>query len=145
MLTVYEEILENFVSKRYDCLISQKNMKFEERIKKYLECTIDVLQEYPYLDIYIITKLRIQEYKRIFINKFPIPIDSLFPEISQFLKEKNNLQDNQQDFITDLFSITNYFYILVDFFKTSKMLVYNDIYCSKDYLVDRILGKLFIK
>ncbi|WP_066439919.1 hypothetical protein [Chryseobacterium sp. CCH4-E10] len=62
MLTVYEEILENFVSKRYDCLISQKNMKFEERIKKYLECTIDILQQYPYLDIY----LRNPDYKRIF-------------------------------------------------------------------------------
>lgn len=113
---VNNEIIRNIVIPKYYELFSADLLR--SKIDKYICCSEEVSRSYPYLDLYVISQCKtiitFQEYLKTMQKSYNI----LLSEIQCAIDAGITGYTTPDCFLIDLFSLTNYSFMYIDFFES---------------------------
>lgn len=143
MSKIFMSILEDLIAIRYNILFEDSDLELKERIGLYIESSLEKLEIYPYLDLYILTQLKKPDYLKLFLNRFTMNFDGLFSEIRKDINRGKITHLDPRDFISDLFTMTNYIFLILDFFDTTKIGKGIDLEDDKSKIKQKIMNRLY--
>lgn len=112
MALVFDEIVNSWVSERYNSLFTIKSLK--SKAQHYIEESSKILVKYPYLDIYIISHFDKAKETGLYNEAFKANFVHLKSEISEAIVRKEIPYTKPLHFLADLFSLTAFPYIFFD-------------------------------
>ncbi|MGJ1414881.1 TetR/AcrR family transcriptional regulator [Sphingobacterium lactis] len=112
----FREITDGLIVPRFRNL-TEENLSLKEKVERYIDESSEILQKYPYLDVYAVTRFNENNASKTYFDAKQIHIGSLLAEISSAIEKGAVIRYRPFEFLIVLFSLTAYFHIVFNSFQ----------------------------